>query len=637
MRRALRKVPCIVPDPGILNDRRYPRGWGAAVFLFLRLRILSGSIVLLPDELIGKIAAGEVIERPASIVKELIENALDADATDITVELERGGCEALRVIDNGCGIDPSDVALAFERYATSKIYHFDDIYRVTSFGFRGEALPSIAAIARVTLTTRRKENLSGMRVSVQEGAVKESAEAGCPAGTSVAVSHIFDNVPVRRKFLKSEKVEQGHCLDVITRIALAHPEVRLRVMTGGREILNLSAVSDGRQRAGLLLGGDFSDHMLTLQGARGEMRIEGYCSRPELTRSGARQLFFYVSRRYIRDALLSHAVMTAYRHLIPARRFPAAALFIEIPPGDVDVNVHPAKMEVRFRHPKEVYDLVAGSLGRVLAGHSPVTGLPSLDVSHGIPGGYTGRMEEALKRYTLHSGSGKLLPERKKTDEKTAHPRETLPLGEVIPSRASENREAMPLADLDYLGQVDRTYLAFSSPAGLLLMDQHAAHERVLFEKLRAEAERPSGRALCQPLLIPEVVSLTPREMTLLDGFVDVLGDAGLEVEPFGGDTVVIKAMPAILDWAEPAAILSDLIADLSEGQPATLSERRGKLLAFLACRGAVKAGQQLSAMEVRRLCDDLAATPYPQSCPHGRPVWVTIGLAEMEKMFGRR
>jgi len=599
---------------------------------------LNGSIVLLPDELIGKIAAGEVIERPASILKELIENALDAGATDITIELERGGCEALRVVDNGSGIDPADVALAFERYATSKIYHFDDIYRVRSFGFRGEALPSIAAIARVALMTRRKENLSGMRVSVEEGAVKETAEAGCPAGTAVAVSHIFDNVPVRRNFLKSEKAEQGHCLDVITRIALAHPAVRLRVMTGGREILNLPAVSDGRQRVGLLLGEDFSDQMVPVQGARGEVRIAGYCSQPELTRSGARQFFFYVNRRYIRDALLSHAVMTAYRQLIPARRFPAAVLFLEISPGDVDVNVHPAKLEVRFRHPREVYELVAGSLGRALARLSPVTDLPPAGSAREIPRGYAGRVDEALKRYTLSSGSGKLFFDREKTGEQAQRPRAVFPIEEGFPLQRSEHREAMAFADLDYLGQVDRTYLAFSSPAGLLLMDQHAAHERVLFEKLRAEAEAPSGRALCQPLLIPEVVSLTPREMTLLEGFVDVLGDAGLEVEPFGGDTVVIKAMPAILGRAEPASILSDLIADLSEaGQPATLGERRGKLLAFLACRGAVKAGQQLSAMEVRRLCDDLAATPYPQSCPHGRPVWVSIGLAELEKMFGRR
>ncbi|MBN1613576.1 MAG: DNA mismatch repair endonuclease MutL [Deltaproteobacteria bacterium] len=599
---------------------------------------MSGSIVLLPDELIGKIAAGEVIERPASIVKELIENALDAGATDITVEMEKGGCEALRVTDNGSGIDPADAALAFERYATSKIYHFDDIYRVTSFGFRGEALPSIAAVTHTTLTTRKVENLSGVTIAVEAGVVTESREVGCPVGTSVSVSHIFANVPVRRKFLKSEKVEQGHCLDVITRIALAHPAVRLRVLTGGREILNLPAVSDSRQRIGLLLGGDFSDRMVLLQGNRGEMRIGGYCSQPELTRSGARQLFFYVNRRYIRDALLSHAVMTAYRQLIPARRFPAAALFLDMPSGDVDVNVHPAKMEVRFRHPREVYELVAGSLGRALSGLSPVSGLPEPDVFRGMSKTHAVRMEEALKRYTLQSESGKLSFDREKTEGGKDRFGKVDYADGVSPPVFSEKIETVDFADLDYLGQVDHTYLVFSSPKGLMMMDQHAAHERILFEKLRAASEAPSGRVACQSLLIPEVVSLTPREMALFEEFVDLFKDAGLEVEPFGGDTVVVKAVPAILDRTEPAILLSDLISDLSEaGRPASLSERRDRLFTFLACRGAVKAGHSLSAMEVKRLCQDLAGTPHPQSCPHGRPVWITLGLPELEKMFGRR
>ena len=312
---------------------------------------MSGKIVTLPEALTHKIAAGEVIERPASIVKELLENALDAGATDIRIELLKGGCGMIRITDNGEGLIPDDVPRAFQRYATSKIYEFDDIYKVRTFGFRGEALPSIAAIARVEMTTRSKGTLSGKRIVVTAGSIGEMMDAGCPEGTTMMVTQIFDPVPVRKKFLKTESTEQGYCMDVITRTALAHPQVRIQVMANGREVLKIPATGDLSERMALILGMDVMDHLLPVQAARGNIRMQGFISRPPFTRSQGKHLYSFVNRRYIRDYLLNHAVMTAYRNMIEVRRYPVAVLLLDLAPQDVDVNVHPAKLEVRFRHP----------------------------------------------------------------------------------------------------------------------------------------------------------------------------------------------------------------------------------------------------------------------------------------------
>ena len=303
---------------------------------------MDGKIVVLPESLSSKIAAGEVVERPASILKELLENALDAGAVDITVELEKGGCGAIKVIDNGEGMKSVDVPLAFERFATSKIYEFDDIYRVSSYGFRGEALPSIAAISRVEMISRQQSSGSGTRMVIEAGEVKAITDTGCPVGTSILVNHIFDPVPVRKKFLKTEGTEHGYCMDVITRMALAHPEVRIKVMARGREILNIPVANNIAERISLIFGTDFTDHMLPVKGTRENMMLTGFASKPDYSRSGTKQLYYYVNKRFVRDYLLNHAVMTAYRRLIEAKRYPSVVIFVDLPPEDVDVNVHPA-------------------------------------------------------------------------------------------------------------------------------------------------------------------------------------------------------------------------------------------------------------------------------------------------------
>jgi DNA mismatch repair protein MutL len=369
--------------------------------------LVSGKIHLLPEDLTSRIAAGEVVERPASIVKELLENSLDAGATDVLVVLEGGGTVSIRVTDNGSGIDPGEATIAFQRYATSKIDRFEDLWSVRSFGFRGEALPSIASIARVEMTTRTRSQPAGTRIVVQDGEILEVSEAGGAPGTTLFVSRIFEAVPVRKKFLRSEKTEQGACLDVVLRIALAHPRVRIRVTASGRDLLNLPATEDPAERSALVLGPDFAGECVVLSGASGGLSLTGFISRPERTRSSTRQMLFFVNGRYVRDALIHRAVMTACRRRIEARRYPSALLFLEMAPAEVDVNVHPAKMEVRVRRPGEVFPHVHDVVERALSGDSPVIPAgysPSGGTSRPFPG--TGHVEEALRRYMIRTEGG---------------------------------------------------------------------------------------------------------------------------------------------------------------------------------------------------------------------------------------
>lgn len=596
---------------------------------------MPGRIIVLPETLTNRIAAGEVVDRPASIVKELLENALDAGATEIAVDLEKGGCESIRVTDNGEGITREDVPLAFARYATSKIGAFEDIYRVHSFGFRGEALPSIASISRIEMVTRRASSPAGTRIIIEGGEVKELTDAGCPVGTSLLVSRIFEPVPVRRKFLKSDMTEQGYCLDVITRIALTQPMVKIRVSAGAKSILNIPAVQDPAERIALTLGRDFCRQLIPAAGEIQGVRLKGFVSRPEFTRSSAAQMYLYVNGRFVKDYLLNHAVMTVYRRLIEARRYPAVILGLEIEPGDVDVNVHPAKMEVRFRKPREIYALIVETLGGAIgAGITPRAGV-SAGLSSAGSAGYVSRIEEALKRYRVSSGTEKLVFGGLSSEKSGAPAIPPLPPPETVrePERPDERRF---FSDLLYIGQTAGTYLVFSGETGITLVDQHAAHERVLFEKLRRQAQ--GEKAVGQRLLLPEVVSLPPRDHHFLMESLPILEEAGMEVEPFGGDSIVIKAIPALLSHAEARTLILDLIADCAEAiRDLPLHERREKIFTSLACRGAVKANRDLTGPEVIGLCRDLDAIPHALTCPHGRPLAVSLSVYELEKMFKRR
>ena len=605
---------------------------------------MAGKIIVLPESLSSKIAAGEVVERPASILKELLENAVDAGATDVTIELEKGGCGSIKVVDNGEGIESIDVPRAFERFATSKIYQFDDIYKVRSYGFRGEALPSIAAVSRVEMVTRKQPALSGTRVIIEAGQVKTVTDTGCPVGTSILVSHIFDPVPVRKKFLKKEMTEQGYCIEVITRIALSRPEIRMRVLAHGREILNIPAAMDISERVSLVLGTDFMDQMVSVKGVKGSITLTGLASKPEYTRSGAKHLYYYVNKRFVRDYLLNHAVMTAYRRLIEAKRYPAVIMFVDFPPEDVDVNVHPAKMEVRFRNPKEVYDSIVETLATALANIAPVS---SGERGPVMPDGYSERVREALKRYTISSGSGKLFFNKGVRDSVMPEPitgkgrekdvTQLHGLSEESHGEQEISCERLNFTDLEYIGQIAGTYLAFSSPAGLTLIDQRAAHERILFDKLKKRSSAQGEKVISQRLLMPELISLSPAEYSALMEYTEILEDAGIETEPFGEKTVIVKSVPAMLSHSEPKKLFFDILEELSKVERSLgLEERKEKMFALLACKGAVKANQKLSESEVAMLCRDLDATTFSSTCPHGRPVFISFTIRDMERMFKR-
>lgn len=603
---------------------------------------MSGKIVILPEALTHQIAAGEVVERPASIVKELLENALDAGATAVRIELLKGGCGMIRIIDNGEGFAQDDVPKAFKRYATSKIYQFDDIYKVSTFGFRGEALPSIASIARVEMTTRMSGTISGTRIVVDAGRIEKIAETGCPEGTSITVTQIFDPVPVRKKFLKTETTEQGYCLDVITRTALAHPQVRISVMANGREVLKIPATNDLSERMALILGMDFMDHLLPVQAAGENLQMRGFISRPPFTRSHGRHLYSFVNRRYIRDYLLNHAIMTAYRGMIEARRYPAVVLLIDLPPGDVDVNVHPAKLEVRFRHPRAIYGLIVETLAQVLAQlpQPAETGYvrdAAIRADSRHPADYGDRVEEALKRYRLSSATGKLsFPEAVRQGRLQPFPPPLQqPAGEVSTETVSEPFEPLKFSNLEYLGQALRTYLVFSAADQVIMLDQHAAHERILFEKL---TRRGGSQGIGQRLLLPEVLNLSPKDLLFFEESMPLLQEAGIEAESFGGNSVVIKSVPVIFSQMDIRDLIMDLLDSFSDSDRLLgLKDRQDKIFSLLACKAAVKANHALTPPEAAALCRDLDETPFAATCPHGRPVYITLGLGELEKRFKRR
>jgi DNA mismatch repair protein MutL len=597
---------------------------------------LSKRIVVLSSEIANKIAAGEVVERPASIVKELVENSIDAGAGDISVKLEKGGCQSIKVIDNGSGIEREDVALVFERHATSKIYHFEDIYSVASFGFRGEAMPSIASIASVELLTRRKDDLEGTKATLEAGNKMEITPAGCPVGTQISVTKIFANVPARRKFLKTESTELGLCLDAITRLALAHPEISFKVNVNGRDAFTAPQVRDASERIAMVMGEDFSNHCVLINAQKENFSLTGFISRPEFTKSNSKSIYLFVNKRFIRDNSVTHAVLSAYRQIIEPRRYPAAVLFLDLPPEDVDVNVHPAKMEVRFKDSHGIYDLVSKTIAQSLAEAETSKGnfiyrlapkekafAPSYDRSAEK---FPAKSFGLFSRQNLQQAITIDLLTRSSVAEKVA----TFNTDNKVPAK-----ETITFTGMRYVGQYANTYIIFEGDVGLVLLDQHAAHERIILEKLK----KTSGeKVISQSLLMPEIVNLTPGQITLFSGYIDFLREIGLEIEIFGRDAIVVKALPAILPQVQAREIISDIADQLGDqNQMPSLKEKKEKILASLACRAAIKANRVLSHEEVAALCRELEATPFNLTCPHGRPITINFSLREIERMFKRK
>jgi DNA mismatch repair protein MutL len=584
-------------------------------------------IRILPPEVASQIAAGEVVERPASVVKELLENAVDAGADYITVIIEDAGRRLIEVADNGCGIARDELSLAVERHATSKLNSADDLFHIKTLGFRGEALASIGSVAHMTVTTRKDGEPAGSRLRIDGGVAGGIQAVGAPAGSVVRVEDLFYNVPARLKFLKHDTTERRQIDNLVTRYALAYPHIRFSLRQESRPALQTSGNGDRREVLAALYGADVARQMLEVLAADDDIRIDGFISPTSLTRSNRREINFFVNGRPVQDAALAAALLKGYHTLLMVGRYPQAILFIEIPPERVDVNVHPAKAEVRFREPERIFSSVQRAVRRALLVHAPV---PSLgEPLHWAPPStprqidpYWGTPESKWSDSTRPSIEGDVQPE----------PAGIGSPAPVAPGQHSFNQRNVPILRL--VGQVATAYLVAEGPDGLYLIDQHAAHERVLFERLMAQRNQ---HLPAQSLLEPAIIDLPPAGARLLNGQLDVLDRLGFQVEPFGLNTFLVRAIPSILTGSDPAAAIRVLVEDFEEDETPLQSEVEARIIARVCKRAAVKAGKSLTAEEQQTLLEDLEACQSPRTCPHGRPTMIHLSVDLLERQFGRR
>ncbi|MBI4238722.1 MAG: DNA mismatch repair endonuclease MutL [Deltaproteobacteria bacterium] len=575
------------------------------------------AIQILPPDIANLIAAGEVVERPASIVKELVENALDAEATTIDVRLEEGGKRLIEVRDDGIGMSRDDAALAIERHATSKLRTAEDLAAIRTLGFRGEALPSIAAVSDFTMTTRlRGHAADGVRVQVRIPEILIEA-VGAPEGTSVRVESLFGRVPARQKFLKSERTELGYIQEVLTRLALAVPQCRFTLVHGDRTLLRCHQRGDLQQRIAEIFGGTIATQLRPVS-AEGIIQLTGCCGDPVLAKPGSAQLYLYVNGRAVRDRVLTHAVQQAYRTYIAPTDQPFAVLCLAVPPELVDVNVHPAKAEVRFVNPNAVHDFLYQALRRVL---SETNAFRDLRESATLPPLASRVDSPTASAYSVRPPPSPI----------AVHEALSLYRAHEEPQR-SRNEEIFRS-----LGQLAQTYLLFECPDGaLLIVDQHAAHERVGYEQLRASYER--GAIESQPLLQPLIIDLAPAEMAALEDATTLLQRAGLDVTTFGGTSVALQAIPTLLLGGDCTALLRAIAADLCAfGHSGALDERLDHLFATMACHRQLRAGDPVGELKALGLLQQLTDGASKDRCPHGRPTWVRIPQADIEKWFQRR
>jgi DNA mismatch repair protein MutL len=581
-----------------------------------------GAIRVLPSAVVNRIAAGEVIERPAAAVKELVENALDAGATRIAVALAGGGIDRIEVTDDGIGMTADELALAVLRHATSKLAD-DDLVRIATLGFRGEALPSIGAAARLAITSRPRGEAHANAVRVDGGEVSDVVPAAGAPGTRVVVSDLFFATPARRKFLKVPRTEAEHAEAAVRRLAMAAPGVAFRLETDGRVVFDLPAQDRAARVAGLL-GPEAAGALLLVDAERGALRLSGYAASPAVTRATGAAQALTVNGRPVSDPVLKAAVRVGYRDVIAAGRHPVVALYLDLPPEELDVNVHPAKTELRFRDSGAVRALVIGSLGRVLAGGA--AGAPAPSVPFRAPG---------LQLVHSRPPSGFRMPLPGMAEAQLAFDAgpaaRMLPAPEASPDNASRFPLGAPVAQV-----LDTYIIAVAADGALVLVDQHAAHERLTHETLRAQML--DGGVRSQPLLMPAVVELTPADAARLLAQAETLGRLGLEIEAFGTGAVLVRALPAALGAPEPAPLLRDLADELAEWEEATaLDSRLDAVIARLACHGSIRAGRRLAQPEMAALLRSMEATPRAATCSHGRPTFVRLSRTEIEALFGRR
>ena len=626
-------------------------------------------IRILPEVISNKIAAGEVVERPASVVKELVENALDARSTKIVIEVERGGRRLIRVSDNGDGMGRDDALLALERYATSKIASDADLFAIRSLGFRGEALPSIAAVSRFTIVTRENRSDAGTEIRVSGGKIEQVADIGAPPGTMITVENLFFNTPARRKFMKSVTTEMGHVADIVAAIALGRPEVYLRLMHDGRIMKSWPATADRLERVADVLGAKLIGELYPVARSADLGAIDGWVSDPKQFRSTSRGVFIFVNGRHVRDRVIQHALFAGYRQRLMKGQYPVATLFITVPHDQVDVNVHPTKNEVRFAQQRSIHDLVQSAVAETLDRRDrPQWGRPevprprflqkqpriseNLDISYEAKGSgravktanggshdpasagrFRGRDAEALRR--LH-------PDKVASPPNAINSTFSRIAGEIVPAavdRRPPDQAALwkktEFGGLRVIGQLYNSYVLCESEGGLVLLDQHAAHERILYERLKRRSDRLKKEA--QRLLVPETIELSFHEAGVLERLAAEFDAVGLEIDPFGTNTFVVRAVPAMLAGRDIAPLVREIVETVAaegfgDGPDSFVDES----LKLMACHGAIRARQALSDRQIRKLLEELDGCENPSHCPHGRPTWLRWSIRELEKSFKR-
>ena len=590
-------------------------------------------IRLLSSEVASQIAAGEVIERPASVVKELLENSLDAGARTVTIAIEEAGRTLIEIADDGSGIPSDELELAVARHATSKLVRSDDLFSISTLGFRGEALASIGSVSRMTVTSRTKKEQEGARLKVEGGRSGKLTKSGATVGTTVRVEDLFYNVPARLKFLKTDVTERRVIDSLVTRYALAYPDRRFKLSDGRNVILHTTGDGDRRAILAALYGVDVAKQMLEVMSDEEGYRLTGFISPTSLTRSNRKEITFFINGRWVQETALNTALFQAYHTLLMVGRYPLTALFLEIRPEDVDVNVHPAKAEVRFKNQDKVFSFVQRSTRKALLAYSPVPNVaPSLwGTTRTVPSSET-RSSVGIDWAIGHDESpGNQLLVNGNSD--ISAPDTQLPITHRQPLAELPSTTRIPLLRL--IGQIGATYLVAEGPDGLYLVDQHAAHERVLFEKLMAQHDLK--KIPSQSLLTPTVVTVPPQAAQLLLTQLSTLQHFGFDVEEFGPSTFQVRAMPVLFTGSDPSAALRALVEDFEEDEAPLQDEVEAKLAARVCKRMAVKAGQALSAEEQRALLTDLESCDSPRTCPHGRPTMIHLSVDTLERQFGRR
>ena len=606
----------------------------------------------LTPRLANQIAAGEVVERPASVIKELLENALDAGATRIDIALENGGVKRMLVRDNGEGVSADDLKLALERHATSKIQEQEDLEGISTLGFRGEALASIASVSKLTMTSNASDEKSGWRVRSEGESMRSALEpAAHPRGTTVDVEDLFYNTPARRKFLRTERTELSRIEDIVRKISLSHPAVQLQLTHQGkslRQYASAMSMAEREFRVRQALGAAFIDAAMYFEEQKEGMTLSGWVATPSYSRSQADQQYFFVNGRSIRDKVLSHAVRQGYHDVLHHGRQPAYVIFFELDPRLVDVNVHPTKHEVRFRESRSVHNFIFSTVHHVLSRSLAKGGAATPSQEASMPGAQYDPGSSSLSS-NLFSQRSLLMAEREGRPQSLsaaldflamANPRSkalepgAAPLAEAGSSDAAQNEQEIP--PLGYaIGQLLGVYILAQNESGLIVVDMHAAHERITYEQMKQQMDEAGVTS--QPLLVPQSVAVSTREVSALESHRDVLLARGLRLEVASDESIIIRAVPALLQREHAEQLVRDVLADLVEhGQTERLTEQRDELLATMACHGAVRANRRLSLQEMNHLLRLMEETERSSQCNHGRPTWFQISLAELDSLFSR-